>query len=388
MKKLFTLIAALVCAVCVNAQTTTTLWEPDDSNPVLLEWGKANISLNGVEFIVGDIITVTVSSVDKTIDPSPQATLCTSVGADWTWTDLQNVQMPEAGKYEFTVTEEINNNIKSHNQIFFKGTAVYISKVELTTGADPNLLWSGSLEFKDSWQENIKVESVKLANIKVGDAIVVTVSSSANGNQLLFKNKDWADLHYACKGIFGDDQKTATLGITNGNIETVKAGLIIQGQKFTVESVVLVPAAEGIDYSDVIAATNFLLTDARNGFEVFGPSSIADDIKYLQIEIEGTPTWSQVANSSWTNCEMNKEQIGNVLQFEINEAFKSSISKFIIQGSGFTVKKISLSANKLTTGIENIQTSKAENNVRYNFAGQRVGNGAKMYIMNGKKYMK
>ncbi len=27
MKKLFTLIVALVCAVCVNAQTTTTLWE-------------------------------------------------------------------------------------------------------------------------------------------------------------------------------------------------------------------------------------------------------------------------------------------------------------------------------------------------------------------------
>ena len=43
----------------------------------------------------------------------------------------------------------------------------------------------------------------------------------------------------------------------------------------------------------------------------------------------------------------------------------------------------------IATGISNmIAAPKAQNNVRYNFAGQRVGNGAKMYIMNGKKYMK
>ena len=60
------------------------------------------------------------------------------------------------------------------------------------------------------------------------------------------------------------------------------------------------------------------------------------------------------------------------------------------------VKKVYLTSktkqevdDEIATGISNmIAAPKTHNNVRYNFAGQRVGNGAKMYIMNGKKYMK
>ena len=60
------------------------------------------------------------------------------------------------------------------------------------------------------------------------------------------------------------------------------------------------------------------------------------------------------------------------------------------------VKKVYLTSKtkqevdeEIATGISNmIAAPKAQDNVRYNFAGQRVGNGAKMYIMNGKKYMK
>lgn len=386
MKKLFTLIATAFMAVAANAQTTVTMWEPSDSNPVLLQWGQANPKLDGVELSAGDIITVTVSSVDTSIDAYPQATMCTSVGGSWEWEDLQNVLMPEAGKYEFTITADMLEKISSHNQIFFKGTAAYVSKIERTTNVDVNLLWSGSLEFGSSWGENIQIGAAKLSNIKVGDAIVVKVSAFTSGNQLIFKNSSWSDLSYACKGTFGDDQMTATLGITNGNIETVKAGLIIQGQNFTAESVTIVPAEEGVDYTNVIAAPDFLLTDARNGLEVFGPSSIADDVKYLQIEIEGTPNWSNVCNSSWATCEMAVEQIGNILQYEVNDAFKASSSKFIIQGTGFTVKTISLSPIKITTGVNSIKDSNADNSVRYNLLGVKNGNG--IYIMNGKKYMK
>ena len=44
---------------------------------------------------------------------------------------------------------------------------------------------------------------------------------------------------------------------------------------------------------------------------------------------------------------------------------------------------------EIGTGItEAIAAPKAQNNVRYNLAGQRVGKNAKMYIMNGKIYMK
>ena len=76
---------------------------------------------------------------------------------------------------------------------------------------------------------------------------------------------------------------------------------------------------------------------------------------------------------------------------------KNSVKQIYIQGpagSKYVLKNAMVCTNAyleeyIATGISNmIAAPKAQNNVRYNFAGQRVGNGAKMYIMNGKKYMK
>ena len=77
--------------------------------------------------------------------------------------------------------------------------------------------------------------------------------------------------------------------------------------------------------------------------------------------------------------------------YKIDEAAEVPDGETVIK-----VKKVYLTSKtkqevdeEIATGISNmIAAPKAQNNVRYNFAGQRVGNGAKMYIMNGKKYMK
>ena len=77
--------------------------------------------------------------------------------------------------------------------------------------------------------------------------------------------------------------------------------------------------------------------------------------------------------------------------YKIDEASEVPDGETVIK-----VKKVYLTSKtkqevdeEISTGISNmIAAPKAQNNVRYNFAGQRVGNGAKMYIMNGKKYMK
>ena len=77
--------------------------------------------------------------------------------------------------------------------------------------------------------------------------------------------------------------------------------------------------------------------------------------------------------------------------YKIDEASEVPDGETVIK-----VKKVYLTSKtkqevdeEIATGISNmIAAPKAQNNVRYNFAGQRVGNGAKMYIMNGKKYMK
>ena len=77
--------------------------------------------------------------------------------------------------------------------------------------------------------------------------------------------------------------------------------------------------------------------------------------------------------------------------YKIDEASEVPDGETVIK-----VKKVYLTSKtkqevdeEIATGISNmIAAPKAQDNVRYNFAGQRVGNGAKMYIMNGKKYMK
>ena len=77
--------------------------------------------------------------------------------------------------------------------------------------------------------------------------------------------------------------------------------------------------------------------------------------------------------------------------YKIDEAAEVPDGETVIK-----VKKVYLTSKtkqevdeEIATGISDmIAAPKAQNNVRYNFAGQRVGNGAKMYIMNGKKYMK
>ncbi|MBR4920819.1 MAG: hypothetical protein IKZ62_05825, partial [Prevotella sp.] len=47
------------------------------------------------------------------------------------WTDLKYMNMSAAGNYYYEITADMLEKINSHNSIFFKGTAVYISKVEL-----------------------------------------------------------------------------------------------------------------------------------------------------------------------------------------------------------------------------------------------------------------
>lgn len=392
MKKLFTLITAMMLFVggaSLNAQTTTTVWESDNADGTLLEWSKANPTINDIDVQAGDILTVTVSKVDKTIDAYPQGTMCTSVGGDWEWIELLNVQLSDAGKFEYTITEDMLEKIASHKQIFFKGTAAYITKVELTTDADPNLLWSDELTFTAAWSENIEISAVKMAGIKVGDKIQVTTTPSAD-NQLLFKNLNWQNMAPAYKVVHAasTEKQTAILGVTPANIDKLKAGWRIQGINFIAHEVKIIPADGSEDYANAIVVCNVALTEACNAVSVFlGVTELPATAKYLQIEIEGTPAWSQICNKGWTAIELTTAHSGNLLNFEINDALKECLAdEFVIQGVGFTVKKVSLS--ETATGINAIETAApAQNDVIYNLAGQKVDAGYKgVVIKNGKKF--
>ena len=76
--------------------------------------------------------------------------------------------------------------------------------------------------------------------------------------------------------------------------------------------------------------------------------------------------------------------------YKIDEASEVPDGETVIK-----VKKVYLTSKtkqevdeEIATGISNmIAAPKAQNNVRYNLNGQRVGNGAKIFIMNGKTYI-
>ena len=88
--------------------------------------------------------------------------------------------------------------------------------------------------------------------------------------------------------------------------------------------------------------------------------------------------------------------VASIEQYAYQNQFKSSDE--VEKPDGETVikvKKVYLTSKtkqevdeEIATGISDvIAAPKAQNNVRYNLNGQRVGNGAKIFIMNGKTYI-
>ena len=88
--------------------------------------------------------------------------------------------------------------------------------------------------------------------------------------------------------------------------------------------------------------------------------------------------------------------VASIEQYAYQNQFKSSDEVEKPDGETvIVVKKVYLTSKtkqevdeEIATGISDvIAAPKAQNNVRYNLNGQRVGNGAKIFIMNGKTYI-
>lgn len=88
--------------------------------------------------------------------------------------------------------------------------------------------------------------------------------------------------------------------------------------------------------------------------------------------------------------------IASIQQYAYQNLFKSSDEVAVPDGETvIVVKKVYMTSKtkaevdeEIASGISDvIAAPKAQNNVRYNLNGQRVGNGAKIFIMNGKTYI-
>ena len=119
-------------------------------------------------------------------------------------------------------------------------------------------------------------------------------------------------------------------------------------------------------------------------------------IGYGKINFEAFEIELPASETSYiATCDISS--ISSIKQYAYQNLYKSNPEASVPDGETvIVVKKVYLTSktkaevdDEIAAGISNmIAAPKAQDNVRYNFAGQRVGNGAKFYIMNGKKYMK
>lgn len=139
--------------------------------------------------------------------------------------------------------------------------------------------------------------------------------------------------------------------------------------------------------------------------EKFANANAGDVIEFIYTTDDTNPdTWWQfktIYDGTETTLEGNKSELnewGCATVAKGSSSYKIALTEtdvtelkekgLYVNGYYNIVTKVNL-IQPISSGInEAIGAPKAQNNIRYNFAGQRVGNGAKFYIMNGKKYMK
>ena len=184
MKKLFTLIAALVCAVCVNAQTRTTLWEGS------MTFGNTwpSIAIPTSEFAtakVGDKIIVTVDKADNSINSEWQWGPQVFVNVDWNNLVDQVTGTFTDGATNFEHKCEITagglENLKSGSEVEIQGMNVVVSKVEIESSVETQstAIWEGECSF-GNWENGFSIEAEKFANVNAGDAIEFVYTTDDN----------------------------------------------------------------------------------------------------------------------------------------------------------------------------------------------------------------
>lgn len=302
MKKLFTLFAAIVCSVCINAQSRTTLWE--GSKTMDSGWPSIQIPTSNFSTAkVGDKIVVTVDKADNSINPAWEWGPQVLINVDWKNLVDQVTGSYSDGEANFEhvceITEGGLENIQTGSEVEVQGMNVIISKVELesSVATKSTTIWEGSCSF-GNWSDGISIEAEKFANAAAGDVIefIYTTDDSNPDNWWQFKT--------------------------------------------------------------ILSGTETTLEGNQKELNDWGCATVAKGSTTYKISLTENDVTGLKAYGMYVNGYYN------------------------------IVTKVNLIQPDTTDGISSlIVAPKAENNVRYNFAGQRVGNGSKMYIMNGKKYV-
>lgn len=300
MKKIFTLIAALVCAVCVNAQSRTTLWE--GSQTMDSSWPSIPIPASSFATAkAGDKIVVTVDKADNSINTAWEWGPQVFVNVDWKNLVDQVTGTYKDGDTNFEHVCEITaaglENIKSGSEVEIQGMNVVISKVELEYSVETKstAIWEGSCSF-GNWADGFSIEAEKFSTANTGDVIefVYTTDDSNPNTWWQFKtilsgtetvlegNK--ADLNeYDCATV-AKGSSSYKIALTENDVKGLKEkGLYVNGYYNIVTKVNLIqPVSSSISNTLAPAKAEnnvrYNLLGVKNGNGVY----IMNGKKYLK----------------------------------------------------------------------------------------------------------
>ena len=405
------------------------------------------ISLSASKFQdaeVGDIIVVTISSINQSISP------------DWEWgsliffndgswsalpdaTAMKVEGITETGEVMITLNEA-NLAVAKEKGLILQGMNVIVKSIDLLKG-DPleTVIWFGNKSFDTSWP-HIALPASKFADLTVGDKIIVTVTPDETlnpdwgyGPQIFFKKGDWSgdpdDAMSTSVSADGD----YTFILTEANLATAKSvGLILQGMNVVVTKIVL-RLKESITVnanSDKGTTTLFFnypvaIAEGTTAWYASAYDSEKDYVTMTQLTdyipantgvvIKGT------AGESYTFVETSETVnpvSGNLFKGQVTayseETFTTNDGWYYLALSGnfkkyegtatkkvykaylyLTERPYSSEGKELTidwgeaTGIDTIQSVEfGVQNDMYNLSGVRVNGDYKgVIIMNGKKYI-
>ena len=174
MRKFFTLVALLACAV-IGSQAEV-VFSGDAHN--VAGWNAKQMPV--AEFPVlanasaGDVIVITVTAVEDGARICLQNTAWQGLGYD-----EYNV---ETGVYPFVLTEDAATEVKN-NGIIVTGQNYSFNKVELLY---QKTLWTGDVDATTSWEQSDALDNALFAELQEGDILGVTVTELHEGDWHLY----------------------------------------------------------------------------------------------------------------------------------------------------------------------------------------------------------
>ncbi|MBO5624820.1 MAG: hypothetical protein J5953_03395 [Prevotella sp.] len=172
MKKFFTLLAAVMMAVSMNAQSRTTLWE--GSLEFGSTWPSVQIPVSSLgSYKVGDAFIITVSKADNAINTGWEWGPQVFINLDWkTLFGAKNLTNGATDfEVKFTLSEEEYEKLGAGTEVEVQGMNAVVTKVELETNEVIEYEATGTAIEMDEYKQIYKDQ---LASYSGNDKLVFT----------------------------------------------------------------------------------------------------------------------------------------------------------------------------------------------------------------------